>query len=110
MADWPYSTARWQKLRRAKLRANPLCEVCEAAGKIVLAHAVDHVVAIRNGGDPFPMLEGLRSLCQAHHNEKTATDLAGGEHVFKGCDADGNPIDPAHPFNGGGNHHGKSRA
>ena len=39
---WPYTTQRWQRLRRAKLRERPLCEACLQTGRIVPAAAVDH--------------------------------------------------------------------
>lgn len=98
MARWPYLTSRWKKLRLAKLSINPVCEICERLGRVELAHAVDHCVAISAGGPAFPELTGLMSLCESHHNEKTAAfDRQGGNVTgrrFKGCDADGNPVDP----------------
>lgn len=106
MADWPYSTSTWQRLRRAKLDASPLCEPCEKHGRLVPANTVDHVIAIAAGGDPFPPLSGLMAMCQHCHNTKTAAlDRAGGSGIaFKGCGLDGFPVDPAHPFNGGRGH------
>lgn len=100
MADWPYNTAAWRSLRRAKLAEKPLCEACERRGKLVQASTVDHVMAIARGGDPFPPLDGLMSMCAACHNSKTnAVDRAGGKGLrFKGCDVNGLPIDDAHPF------------
>ena len=66
-----YSSRRWQKLRSAKLDENPLCERCQVQGFINGAVMVHHVVPIRNGGEPFPELDGLMSLCwpchQANH-------------------------------------------
>lgn len=100
MADWPYSTAAWQRLRRAKLSLNPLCEICERRGKNVPARAVDHIVSIASGGDAFPTMEGLMSLCWSCHSIKTnAKDRAGGKGVAeKGCGPDGLPLDPEHAF------------
>lgn len=96
MSRWPYNTSTWQRLRSAKLSAKPICEVCERRGRTALADAVDHVVAIAKGGDPFPPLDGLMSLCASCHNSKTARmDRAHskGTSRFKGCDVDGNPLD-----------------
>lgn len=96
MASWPYNTSTWQNLRAAKLSAKPICEVCERRGRTALADAVDHVVAIAKGGDPFPPLDGLMSLCASCHNSKTARMDRGnskGASRFKGCDVDGNPLD-----------------
>ena len=106
MANWPYCTSRWQKLRAAKLAAEPLCYACRLRGALVPAVAVDHVRPISKGGDPFPPLEGLMGLCERCHNEKTtAFDRVRQRHVsrrFKGFDADGNPIDPGDEWFAGG--------
>lgn len=100
MADWPYSTARWQRLRKAKLSINPLCEPCDRRGRNVQAGHVDHIVSIASGGDAFPVMEGLMSMCASCHSVKTmAKDRAGGKGLaMKGCDADGLPLDPDHAF------------
>ena len=100
MADWPYSTGTWQRLRLIKLATNPLCEACALRGDLTEANTVDHVLAIAKGGDPFPPLDGLMSLCASCHGEKTrAVDRSGGKGVrFKGAAVDGLPIDPLHPF------------
>lgn len=106
MAQWPYSTTRWQRLRQAKLSSSPLCYACELRGKVTPAIAVDHVKAIKAGGDPFPSLEGLMSLCISCHNEKTSAvdrpDRRSSGRRFKGFDASGNPIDPADDWHTGG--------
>src|SRR4051812_13266243 len=100
MATWPYNTPAWQRLRRRKLNTTPLCEVCNKLDRLVPAKAVDHIVAINGGGEAFPPLDGLMSLCQACHNIKTtALERADGRGIaYKGGDANGLPIDPLHPF------------
>lgn len=100
MADWPYSTAAWQRLRRLKLSEQPLCEVCARRGRHIIAEHVDHIVSIASGGPAFPETDGLMALCPSCHSIKTrALDQAGGKRVaIKGCDADGLPLDPAHGF------------
>lgn len=100
MADWPYGTARWQRLRMCKLSTSPLCEPCERRGVVRPASHVDHVRSIASGGDPFPSLDGLMSMCPGCHSIKTAAvDRPGGKGVrFKGASLDGTPIDPSHPF------------
>jgi hypothetical protein len=101
---WPYHLAAWRRLRAAKLADKPLCEVCERRGKLVAADTVDHVIAIAKGGEAFPALDGLMSLCESCHNQKTARlDGAFGREArdglaFKGCGVDGFPVDPNHPF------------
>ena len=105
MADWPYNTAQWQRLRRAKLNAEPLCQPCDNAGLLTVANTVDHVVPINAGGDPFPALAGLTSMCGPCHGAKTARGVEAGAirstKPRKGCDANGNPLDPAHPWRAG---------
>ena len=71
MAQWPYSTSTWQRLRDLKLREEPLCEHCLPLGKVTPATDVDHVQAISAGGDPFPPLSGLAALCHSCHSRKT---------------------------------------
>lgn len=102
MAHWPYNTQAWRNLRRAKLQASPFCEPCLMRGKRVKATTVDHCVAIAKGGEPFPPLDELMSMCHSDHNAKTAAvDRAGGDGVrFKGFGPDGLPIDPQHPCYG----------
>ncbi len=77
MAVYPYTTQRWQRLRRQKLQRHPLCEACLRVGRIEPAAAVDHRTPISAGGDPFPPLDGLASLCISCHSSKTAANSAG---------------------------------
>lgn len=103
MADWPYNTANWKRLRKAHLSAYPWCEGCKAMGKpYVLANTVDHVHPISEGGRPFPGHDGLTSYCPACHSAKTARGAEAGavrsSKPRRGCDAEGNPLDDAHPW------------
>ena len=102
MAEWPYSTAQWQRLRKVKLSASPLCEDCRAIGRHIQASHVDHVHAISDGGPPFPGLDGLRALCLPCHSAKTARGPEAGairsNKPRRGCDANGNPLDRGHPW------------
>lgn len=94
MSKWPYNTSTWQRLRAAKLSSRPLCEPCERRGKTVLARHVDHIVEINAGGPAFPGLDGLMSMCVSCHTIKTNAVKSGKGSKFRGCDVDGNPIDP----------------
>lgn len=102
MANWPYNTARWQRLREAHLALSPLCIGCEAIGRFVLANTVDHVIPISEGGPAFPAHDGLNSYCASCHGAKTARGAEAGavrsSKPRKGCDADGNSLDPKHPW------------
>ena len=102
MADWPYNTAAWARLRTAKLARDPMCKPCEDAGRLTMANTVDHNHAISDGGLAFPSLDDLTSMCPPCHGAKTARGSEAGAirstKPRKGCDADGNPLDPAHPW------------
>jgi 5-methylcytosine-specific restriction protein A len=100
MAEWPYNTQRWLRLRREKFRKHPLCEACLQVGRLEPATVVDHRVPIKAGGDPFPAFDQLASLCARCHNTKTRAEQAGEENwLVKGCDIHGYPLDPNHPWN-----------
>ncbi|MFD1106019.1 AAA family ATPase [Sphingobium olei] len=105
MADWPYNTATWKRLRLAHLALFPMCEGCEAMGRMTMANTVDHRVSINAGGDPFPSHDGLASYCPGCHSAKTARGIEAGavrtKKPRRGCNPDGSPIDSAHPWNGG---------
>lgn len=100
-----YDTTAWQKLRRLKLDVDPVCEDCAAMGRVRIAVAVDHRIAVSQGGEPFPALDGLASLCTPCHSAKTVRgDEAGAWRTSKprrGCHPDGTPIDPRHPWAAG---------
>ena len=94
-----YNSCAWKRLRRRKLATAPLCELCERAGRLAPAVAVDHIVAITQGGPAFPELSGLMSLCIRCHNAKTRhVEQLGQPHIIKGAGLDGLPVDPSHPF------------
>ncbi len=101
MAKWPYSTAAWQRLRRLKLAQTPICELCPP-GYVTPADTVDHRLAISEGGDPWAW-DNLTSCCAKCHSMKTARGKEAGaaktKKPMKGCDAKGNPLDQAHPWN-----------
>jgi 5-methylcytosine-specific restriction endonuclease McrA len=73
-----YHTARWQHARRRFLAEHPLCVVCEAAGYVIAAVAVDH----RDGHcrtDWRPRFwdeTTWQGLCTDCHNQKSARELA----------------------------------
>jgi hypothetical protein len=89
-----------------KLAKNPCCEACLQVGEVVPAEVVDHRIPISARGrkqrlmaEAFPPLEGLASLCAAHHNAKTRAEQLGEDYMRKGCDIFGRPLDPDHAWN-----------
>ncbi|MHA0333971.1 HNH endonuclease signature motif containing protein [Sphingomonas aquatilis] len=104
MADWPYNTATWQRLRLAHLSLSPICIGCQARGVLTEANTVDHITAISDGGAAFPGHDGLASYCSACHGAKTARGSEAGavrtRKPRRGCNPDGTPLDPEHPWHG----------
>jgi 5-methylcytosine-specific restriction enzyme A len=100
MAIWPYTTQRWQRLRRMKLQYNPLCELCLKQNRIEPAVAVDHIVAVKApGGEAYPPIGRLMSCCASCHNRKSRiVEQLGEELTIKGCDIYGYPLDPNHSW------------
>jgi 5-methylcytosine-specific restriction enzyme A len=113
MANWPYNTTEWKRLRKAKLARQPHCEPCAKRGVATPANTVDHTLPIAKGGHPFPAFSGLISMCPSCHNSKTATFDRGRQvkpfaRRVKGFDANGNPVDASDDWHGGGgSNHGK---
>lgn len=61
--------ARWQKVRKRYLRANPYCEI-RMKCKGDAARHVDHIVPLRDGGTHEET--NLQSACLRCHSAKTA--------------------------------------
>lgn len=78
-----YGTA-WTKLREYVLtRDHGLCQPCEVAGRVALAHEVDHRVPKSEGGTDSE--SNLQSICRACHQTKTAAEAKRG--ISKGWGA-----------------------
>lgn len=85
--------AAWRRLRASVLADEPLCRYCYLYGELKPATDVDHI-----DDDPTNnSRDNLQSLCHACHSRKTNADM--GRRVTYGCDADGMPLDPNHPWN-----------
>jgi 5-methylcytosine-specific restriction enzyme A len=97
MSQWPYNTAAWKRLRRVKLTENALCEPCLDIGVLTFATVVDHKKPVSSGGDPFPSLDGLCSMCASCHNRKSQGEQHGKPFVNEAIGLDGWPVDPNHP-------------
>ena len=81
--------------RAQYLRAHPLCETCEAAGRIAEAVELDHRKPLSQGGTHD--WENLSGLCKPCHLDKTRRDLGQRERI--GCDESGFPLPGSgHPW------------
>lgn len=73
---------RWQKARESHLRMHPLCVMCDAQGRTVLATVVDHKTPHRGDQALFWDRENWQSLCSPCHDvtkrRQEAEEAAGG--------------------------------
>ena len=90
----PLNTSRWQKLRALVLAERPLCAHCMVLGRVVPATDVDHA----DGNPANNERSNLQSLCHECHSTKTMRERHGSTTAH-GCDVNGMPLDPAHPWN-----------
>lgn len=66
-----YNTPRWKRLRSAKFRDNPLCEICEARGLTSQTQEVHHIVPIDPNHPDEDFIfdyDNLLSLCYDCHS------------------------------------------
>lgn len=68
-----YRSREWRELRAAKLRSQPICEVCEQKGRVTSAQAVHHRHPIEDSSTRQEMRkwafmwENLMSVCHRCH-------------------------------------------
>lgn len=68
-----YNSARWKRIRRQGLVAEPFCAEHLKDGVYVLANVRDHKKQVSEGGD-FWDTENHQSLCTPCHNSKSAKE------------------------------------
>lgn len=88
--------SRWQRARRHWLDAHPLCRLCERQGVTTAATVVDHVTPHRGDQTLFWDRSNWQSLCETCHNAAKQSQEKSGH--LRGCDVDGCPLDPRHPW------------
>jgi 5-methylcytosine-specific restriction enzyme A len=69
-----YSSGAWKRVRDQRRMLNPLCQECEALGLVVPMWAVDHIIPRSEAPHLELELSNTRSLCERHHNSRTARD------------------------------------
>jgi 5-methylcytosine-specific restriction endonuclease McrA len=69
-----YRSLRWKGLRRQVLGEQR--GACAVPGCLMLATDVDHIVAVRDGGELWGR-GNLQGLCTKHHSAKTMAEVFG---------------------------------
>ena len=92
-----YDKQRWKRRRAAFLARNPLCVMCEAAGRTTMATIVDHVTPHHGDVAKFWDESNWQSLCKVDHDAAKAELERRG--TLRGCDIHGRPLDPRHHWN-----------
>ena len=104
-ADPFYQSAAWRVLRlKALKRDGHRCVVCHCDVSGKGQSRVDHIKPRRTHPQLALELGNLRTLCADHDNQshrEKGTGAADREErfVIRGCDAQGYPLDPNHPWN-----------
>lgn len=98
-SDPYYSTKEWKALRRECLKRDGYrCTVVGCASTHRLS--ADHIISRRKGGSDA--LHNLRTLCGVHDAQlkesATGQRRSNGKPRIIGYDAQGRPLDPAHPW------------
>tara|TARA_R110000851_G_C12738342_1_gene530555 strand:+ start:219 stop:572 length:354 start_codon:yes stop_codon:yes gene_type:complete len=66
-----YNTQQWKATRAYHIQRNPICLTCKTKdNRVVAGDVVDHIIPIRQGGDPFQK-NNLQTLCHPCHNKKS---------------------------------------
>ena len=89
---------RWRVRSKHFLRQHPLCAMCTAEGKTVVAEVVDHIRP--HQGDPvlFNDVRNWQALCKAHHDRtKQRIDVHG--YSTEVDPSTGLYLDARHPSN-----------
>ena len=68
-----YNSKMWRSLRNYKIQMQPLCEQCERKGLTEAGREIDHIVAIKDGGQRLA-LGNLQTLCSSCHASKSAKE------------------------------------
>lgn len=100
-----YDLPSWKALRRlALIRDGYRCTICGCDVRGKGKARVDHILSIEDRPDLALVLSNVRTLCTLHdgqaHREKPKGKGAprDARFVIRGCNSDGTPLDPAHPW------------
>lgn len=92
-----YKLKPWVEGRKRFLAANPWCIWCARFGVQTAATRVNHRIPHRGHRRLFLDKSNWEPVCERCHNSACKQQDRG--RPVKGCDLDGLPIDPNHPWN-----------
>jgi 5-methylcytosine-specific restriction endonuclease McrA len=90
--------ARWRKARINFLAEHPLCVLCKQAGRLTPSTVVDHVIPHKGDLSLFWDTRNWQAICATCHEAVKKAAERGG-NPMRGCDVNGMPLDPNHPWN-----------
>lgn len=101
---WKTNDVRWLRLRQVVLSEEPFCRVCIELNVIPPSSSVivDHIDGKAAALDDYRR-ENLQGLCRYHDGLKSVAENGGfgGARINArpaGCDENGRPLDPLHPW------------
>lgn len=71
-----YNSRRWRNYRLGYLQRHPLCLSCKAKNVITAAKVVDHIVAMRDGGDLWDPANHQGQCGSCHQRKRQAEGQA----------------------------------
>ena len=86
----------WQRARVEFLRLNPWCKNCADNSRQTRATVVDHIKPHRGDQALLRDPANWQPLCTHCHSSVKQAEENGG---LPGCDQDGRPLEPSHPWN-----------
>lgn len=102
---WATNDKKWLALRAVVLSEEPFCRICISNGTVPpnLSSLVDHIDGHAETINDYRR-ENLQGCCMHCHGLKSIFEDGGfggtrEKSAPRGCDANGNPIDPGHHWN-----------
>jgi 5-methylcytosine-specific restriction enzyme A len=95
-----YRTTAWRKGRVIFLRQHPLCERCEAQGRVTAATVVNHRTPHKGDLVLFHSVQNWEACCKPCHDRDVRFEEERG--YSKEIGLDGWPVSPNHPANKSG--------
>lgn len=72
---------QWRRIRQLYLHQNPLCEQCQAEGRLTAGQEVHHILPLGRGGTND--FTNLQTLCKPCHSKQSILD---GDRFPKGVE------------------------